>query len=88
MPRVRILGENFDMPNRQFPVGTAITLTCQGEIGSDPSKVIIYDLCLYKHRVKSSNNCSQIMAPKVPAYVPQRQCTIWYSLTGVEYEKS
>lgn len=39
MPRVRILNEFFDTPNRQFPVGTAIQLTCQGEVGSDRSTV-------------------------------------------------
>lgn len=39
IPRVKIINENFDTPNRQFPVGTTITLTCQGEVGSDPSKV-------------------------------------------------
>lgn len=41
MPRVRILNENFDTPKRQFPVGTAIQLTCQGQVGSDQSKVRI-----------------------------------------------
>lgn len=41
MPRLRVLTENFDTPNRQFPVGTAITLTCQGEVGSDAIKVCI-----------------------------------------------
>lgn len=41
MPRLRILNENFDTPNRQFPVGIMIQLTCQGEIGSDASKVSI-----------------------------------------------
>lgn len=40
MPRVRILNENFDTPSRQFPVGTAIQLTCQGQVGSDKSKTI------------------------------------------------
>lgn len=44
MPRLRILNANFDTPKRQFPVGTTIQLTCQGEIGSDASKVSI--LCL------------------------------------------
>lgn len=42
MPRVRILNEFSDTPNRQFPVGTAIQLTCQGEVGNDASKVSIY----------------------------------------------
>lgn len=39
MPRVRILNAFSDTPNRQFPVATAVQLTCQGEVGSDPSKV-------------------------------------------------
>lgn len=39
LPRVRVLNENSDTPNRQFPVGTVIALICQGEVGSDPSKV-------------------------------------------------
>lgn len=41
MPRLRILNENFDTPNRQFPVGIMIQLTCQGEVGSDASNVSI-----------------------------------------------
>eukprot|EP00105_Crassostrea_gigas_P029356 XP_011451283.1 PREDICTED: uncharacterized protein LOC105345013 isoform X5 [Crassostrea gigas] len=40
MPRVRILNENFDTPDRQFSVGTAIQLTCRGEVGSDASMTI------------------------------------------------
>uniref|UniRef100_A0A8W8LHE6 Ig-like domain-containing protein n=1 Tax=Magallana gigas TaxID=29159 RepID=A0A8W8LHE6_MAGGI len=40
MPRVKILNELFDTPDRQFPVGTAITLTCQGQVGSDKSNTI------------------------------------------------
>uniref|UniRef100_A0A8W8KLM2 Ig-like domain-containing protein n=1 Tax=Magallana gigas TaxID=29159 RepID=A0A8W8KLM2_MAGGI len=40
MPRVRILNENFDTQDRQFPVGTAMQLTCQGEVGSDASQTI------------------------------------------------
>ncbi|XP_052722436.1 cell surface A33 antigen-like isoform X5 [Crassostrea angulata] len=40
MPRVRILNSFSDTPNRQFPVGTAIQLTCQGEVGSDASSTI------------------------------------------------
>lgn len=41
MPRVRVLNDFYDTPQRQFPVGTAIQLTCQGEVGSDPRKVCI-----------------------------------------------
>ncbi|XP_062609449.1 uncharacterized protein LOC134271230 [Saccostrea cucullata] len=40
MPRVRILGEHFDTSERQFEVGTALQLTCTGQIGSDPSATI------------------------------------------------
>lgn len=67
MPRVRILNENFDTPNRQFPVGTGIQLTCQGEIGSDPSKVSIYNLHIYNREV---SHCSQNMAPKYKCMNP------------------
>lgn len=41
LPRVKISNEIFDTPNGQFPVETAITLTCQGEVGTDPNKVWI-----------------------------------------------
>lgn len=41
MPLLRIMNENFDTPNRQFPVGTMIHLTCRGEVGNDVSKVSI-----------------------------------------------
>lgn len=41
MPRVRILNQDFDTPSRQCPVGTVIQLTCQGQVGSDKSKVRI-----------------------------------------------
>eukprot|EP00105_Crassostrea_gigas_P032838 XP_011455992.2 PREDICTED: uncharacterized protein LOC105348322 [Crassostrea gigas] len=40
MPRVRVLNENFDTQDRQFPVGTAMQLACQGEVGSDASQTI------------------------------------------------
>lgn len=39
MPQVRILNACSDTPDRQFPVATAVQLTCYGEVGSDPSKV-------------------------------------------------
>lgn len=39
MPRVRIQGEPYDTPIRQFPTGTVIQITCEGQIGSDPSTV-------------------------------------------------
>ena len=39
MPRVRILGEFSDTPARQFPVATALQLTCEGQVGNDASKV-------------------------------------------------
>lgn len=40
MPRVRIQGEPYDTPIRQFPTGTVIQITCEGQIGSDPSTTI------------------------------------------------
>lgn len=40
-PRVRILNEHNDATKRQFPVGTVLEITCQGQIGSDPSNVRI-----------------------------------------------
>lgn len=39
IPSVRILNDGYDTPDRQFPVETAIQLTCQGEVGSDQTKV-------------------------------------------------
>lgn len=47
MPRVRILGDTDNTPNRQFPAGTAIQLTCQGQVGSDQSKVRIKGYWVY-----------------------------------------
>lgn len=41
MPRVKILNGLFETPDRQFPVGTALQLTCKGEVGNDPRKVCI-----------------------------------------------
>lgn len=41
MSQVRILGETNDTPNRQFSTGTVIEITCEGQIGSDPSNVRI-----------------------------------------------
>lgn len=40
IPSVRILNDGYDTPDRQFPVETAIQLTCQGEVGSDQTKTI------------------------------------------------
>lgn len=37
--RVRILGEVTDTANRKFAVGTALQLTCTGEVGSEPNNV-------------------------------------------------
>lgn len=39
LPRVKILNEYNDTPNRQFPVATSVQSTCQGEVGSDGSNV-------------------------------------------------
>lgn len=41
MPRVRIPSESYDTPIRQFSKGTVIQITCEGQIGSDPSTVCI-----------------------------------------------
>lgn len=41
MPRVRILNAPYDTPDRMFPVATALQLTCEGQVGSDSSKVSI-----------------------------------------------
>lgn len=66
MPRVKILNENFDTPSRQFPVGTAIQLTCQGQVGSDKSKVrmatgYMYEKqCMLMSRLSSVQNKSLI----------------------------
>ena len=38
-PSVKILGEPFDTQLRQFPVATALQLTCEGDVGNDESKV-------------------------------------------------
>ncbi|XP_056003934.1 uncharacterized protein LOC125660939 [Ostrea edulis] len=38
--RVRILGEVTDTANRKFAVGTALQLTCTGEVGSEPNNTI------------------------------------------------
>lgn len=54
MPRLRILNENFDTPNRQFPVGTMIQLTCRGEVGNDASKVSIIFARKWKNVIRSS----------------------------------
>lgn len=40
VPRVKILNKLYDTPDRQFPVGTAITLTCQGQVGSDEATYV------------------------------------------------
>lgn len=39
--RVNILNQFGETLQRQFPVGTAIQLTCQGEVGSEASNVSI-----------------------------------------------
>ena len=39
LPGVRILGEFSDTPDRQFPVATALQLTCEGQVGNDKSNV-------------------------------------------------
>lgn len=39
--KVRIMNDHNDTTKRQFPVGTVLQITCQGQIGSDPNKVSI-----------------------------------------------
>lgn len=35
------MNDHNDTTKRQFPVGTVLQITCQGQIGSDPNKVSI-----------------------------------------------
>lgn len=41
MPRVKIPSDPYNTPSRQFSKGTVIQITCEGQIGSDPSTVCI-----------------------------------------------
>lgn len=83
MPRVRIPSDPYDTPSRQFSKGTLIQLTCEGQIGSDPSHTIGW--CAQK-----ANEISFTKLPQTPIHseVSQSGCqytrssTITYSLTS------
>ncbi|XP_061189147.1 uncharacterized protein LOC133197236 isoform X2 [Saccostrea echinata] len=84
MPTVRILGEFSNTPSRQFPVGTAIQLTCTGQIGSDASATIRW--C-----AKKSQDFTFTGLPQTPVHSeasPSSGCqytrssTITYNLTS------
>ncbi|XP_065933592.1 uncharacterized protein [Magallana gigas] len=74
MPRVRILNSFSDTPNRQFPVGTAIQLTCQGEVGNDASKTISW--------------CAQRATEMMFTGLPQTPIHSEASLSGCQYTRS
>nr|XP_034301832.1 uncharacterized protein LOC105345013 isoform X3 [Crassostrea gigas] len=74
MPRVKILNELFDTPDRQFPVGTAITLTCQGQVGSDKSNTIRW--------------CAQKTNEMMFTGLPQTPIHSEASLSGCQYTRS
>ncbi|XP_061185061.1 uncharacterized protein LOC133193102 [Saccostrea echinata] len=84
MPSVRILGEFSNTPSRQFPVNTAIQLTCTGQIGSDASATIRW--C-----AKKSQDFTFTGLPQTPVHSeasPSTGCqytrssTITYNLTS------
>eukprot|EP00105_Crassostrea_gigas_P013159 XP_011429384.1 PREDICTED: uncharacterized protein LOC105329722 isoform X2 [Crassostrea gigas] len=83
MPRVRISSESHDTPSRQFSKGTLIQITCEGQIGSDPSTMIGW--CAQR-----ANEMSFTKLPQTPitSAVSQSGCqytrssTITYSLTS------
>ncbi|XP_062603188.1 uncharacterized protein LOC134264963 isoform X2 [Saccostrea cucullata] len=84
MPTVRILGEFTNTPSRQFPVGTAIQLTCNGQIGGEPSATIRW--CS-----KKSQDFSFTGLPQTPVHSEAtmssncqytRSSTITYNLTN------
>ncbi|XP_052722409.1 uncharacterized protein LOC128193163 isoform X3 [Crassostrea angulata] len=74
MPRVKILNELYDTPDRQFPVGTAITLTCQGQVGSDKSNTIRW--------------CTQKTNEMMFTGLPQTPIHSEASLSGCQYTRS
>lgn len=47
--KVKILNEYNDTTKRQFPVGTVLEITCQGQIGSGPNNVRIITLFTKKN---------------------------------------
>ncbi|XP_062566944.1 uncharacterized protein LOC134229220 [Saccostrea cucullata] len=82
MPGVRIFEQQFDTNERQFEVGTALQLTCTGQIGSDPSGTIRW--C-----AKTGSAQSFTGLPKTPLHSQSspsgcqytRSSTITYNLT-------
>ncbi|XP_062588916.1 uncharacterized protein LOC134250565 [Saccostrea cucullata] len=74
MPTVRILGEFSDAPSRQFPVGTAVELTCTGQISSDPTATIRW--CS-----KKSHDLGLTGLPQTPVHSVA-------SLSGCQYTRS
>nr|XP_022321294.1 uncharacterized protein LOC111123328 isoform X1 [Crassostrea virginica] len=74
VPRVRILGEFSDTPDRQFPVATALQLTCQGQVGNDKSKTIRW--------------CSRKTTDFLFTGLPQTPIHSEASLIGCQYTRS
>nr|XP_034301838.1 uncharacterized protein LOC117681442 [Crassostrea gigas]XP_034301839.1 uncharacterized protein LOC117681442 [Crassostrea gigas] len=82
MPRVKILNEVYNTPYRQFPMGVAIQLTCEGQIGSDPSTTIRW--CVRKEKEEGFKRWAQSAvhseaSPSGCQYT--RSSTITYNLT-------
>ncbi|XP_061186382.1 uncharacterized protein LOC133194442 [Saccostrea echinata] len=75
IPRVRILGELFDTNERQFEVGTAVQLTCTGQIGSDPSATIRW--C-----AKTAGAPSFTGLPQTPTHSQSSQSGCQYTRTS------
>ncbi|XP_061188113.1 uncharacterized protein LOC133196217 [Saccostrea echinata] len=84
MPAVRILGEFSNTALREFPVNTAIQLTCTGQIGSDASSTIRW--C-----AKKSQEFTFTGVPQTPIHSEAslsagcqytRSSTITYNLTS------
>lgn len=82
-PTVRILNKRNDTSDRQFPVATAITLSCQGEVGSDPNSTIRW--CVQK---ANQNNYTEYTLTPVHSEASPSGCqytrssTIIYNLTS------
>ncbi|XP_056010832.1 uncharacterized protein LOC125680722 isoform X1 [Ostrea edulis] len=74
MPRVRILGEFSSTAQRQFPVGSALQLTCTGQTGSDPRATIRW--C-----AKTANAFTFTGLPQTPIHSEA-------SLSGCQYTRS
>nr|XP_022325707.1 uncharacterized protein LOC111125833 isoform X3 [Crassostrea virginica] len=74
MPRVRILGEFSDTPARQFPMATALQLTCEGQVGNDASKTIRW--------------CARKSTDFIFTGLPQTPIHSEASLIGCQYTRS